>query len=297
VFPSRKLADIKLVGLASTSAEGARTLAAKYEIPEAYPTYEEMLSDSGIEAIYIAAPVQQRAELAVQALMANKHVLCLAPLAANARQACDLVVLAAQRRRSLVEAVDYRHHPLVERMRSLIQGNAIGQPRHATVSIKLPWYLRPKKAGDLRTDFNLGGGAAMHLGVHGLYVLRHLLGAEPTIVSAKPRLLDTDKRYRPAGLACVLKKWTLPLTLAGLRLLGRAAGAGSLGWTRPWRWSWCLTTWRRRWTSRRASFTRRPPPAAAATAAAAAAAAAAALGVAAAARRTARARRAAATAP
>ena len=172
----------------------AATLAKKFDIPRSYASFEELLADQSVQAVYIAASIPKRYELVTQALIANRHVLCQAPIAPNAKQVRDAVVLAAQMRRSLVEAIGYRHHPLTERVRDLIQSNALGYPRHITVSIRLPRYLAPA-ATDARVLYPQAGGAMMHLGLYGIHYLRLVLGCEPDVVSAKARLSESDPKY------------------------------------------------------------------------------------------------------
>jgi predicted dehydrogenase len=199
VYPCRKLRDLRLVGVASSSAEAARALAATYRLPRAYASFEALLADPSVHAVYIAAPVLRRPELVTAALLAGRHVLCEPPIAPNAHQARDAVVLAAQMRRSLVEAVPLRHHPLTERVRDLVHANTLGSLRHVTITLRLPWWAAPR-AGDARLRYDEGGGAALHLGHVAVQWLRGVLGAEPEVVAAKARVLDSEPQYaRGAG--------------------------------------------------------------------------------------------------
>ena len=188
------MSAVKVVGIAAASSEVARTLCDQLDLPHAYSSYEEMLADPAVQAVYIAAPIPERYGLVTEALMANKHVLCDAPVAPNARQARDAVVLAAQMRRSLVEHLGHRHHPLTERVRDLIHANAIGQPRHITITTRLPYYFS-SRGTDPRLAYSEGGGAMMSLGYFSVNYLRHVLGSELTVAAAKARLSEADPKY------------------------------------------------------------------------------------------------------
>ncbi|MBP6730371.1 MAG: Gfo/Idh/MocA family oxidoreductase [Microthrixaceae bacterium] len=187
VRPAVRSSRATVFGIAARNPERARRFAERWSIPHTYPTYDELLADPAIDAVYIPTPNGLHGCWAIAALEAGKHVLCEKPLAANADEARS-VAEAAARRPNLVamEAFHWRYHPMAQRTVDLVASGAIGEVMgaHGTFCVPNP---RP---GDIRWRWDLAGGALMDLGCYPLHMLRSFVEPDPVVVSASARTFD-----------------------------------------------------------------------------------------------------------
>jgi len=123
--PLQKMPDIELIGISSRNPERAKNIAKKYCIPNAYSSYEELLKDSSVEAVYIPLPNHLHLTWIKRAAVAGKHILCEKPLALNAREASEAMTYARDKGVILMEAFMYRFHPLWKRAREIVQAGKI----------------------------------------------------------------------------------------------------------------------------------------------------------------------------
>jgi len=160
----------------------------KHGLVRAYPSYEAMLSAEEIDAVYNPLPNGLHCEWTVRALEAGKHVLCEKPFASNSTEAEQMAEAARAADRRLMEAFHYRYHPLATRMREVVDSGELGTIRHIETSVcfPLPWF------GDIRYDYDLGGGATMDAGCYAVSMLRFLAHAEPEVIAARPTLWTPD---------------------------------------------------------------------------------------------------------
>jgi predicted dehydrogenase len=161
--------------VASRSLEKAQTFAAERSIPQAYGSYEALLADPNIDAIYIPLPNSEHAAWALRCAEAGKAVLCEKPLARTADEAQQMVAAFAARGVLLVEGMMYRFHPQTERVQQLLAEGAIG--RLAAISAGFTYVLRSE--ANIRVDAALGGGALLDVGCYCVSLMRLLTGAEP----------------------------------------------------------------------------------------------------------------------
>ena len=122
---------------ARDGAEGAR-FAAKHGIPRVHDSYDALLADPEIDAIYNPLPNGLHCEWTIRALRAGKDVLCEKPIASNASEAQQMADAARETGRVLVEAFHWRYHPLAKRVKELLASGAIGAPRHYEPRFGLP---------------------------------------------------------------------------------------------------------------------------------------------------------------
>ncbi len=172
--PAHASPAVELLAVASRDRSRAEEYAAKWEIPRAYGTYEELLADSDVEAVYISLPNSLHVDWSIRALEAGKHVLCEKPFdrhPAEVERAFD----AAQRaERLLMEAFMYRHNPQAKRLKELVDGGAVGDLR--VVRSAFSYTLLDADNIRLRTDVD--GGALMDVGCYCVSGSR-LLAGEP----------------------------------------------------------------------------------------------------------------------
>jgi predicted dehydrogenase len=221
------LPDADVVAVASRARETADGFAAAFDIPRAYASYDELLADDEVDAVYIATPHPQHHALAVAALRRHRAVLCEKPITMTEADAADLVAIARDERVFLMEAMKTRCNPLMLRLRDLVEAGEIGQVCAVHASFGNPAPFDP--AHRLwATD--LGGGALLDLGVYVVSFAHFLLG-EPSEVTATgalaPNGVDAEAALLlrwPSGahalLDCSLRA-SLPRTAVVSGLAGR----------------------------------------------------------------------------
>jgi predicted dehydrogenase len=180
VDPARKLAGVAIEAVAARQLEKAKDFAQRHGIPRAYGSYEELIRDPGLDAVYIALPNSHHHAWVLQALQQGKHVLCEKPLACNATEARQMSAAAQTAGKLLWEAFHWQHHPLAEEVRSVLESGQLGELRQVEASLCVPNFF----FNDIRYQYELGGGALMDVGCYPVHFLRTLLKKEPTVVSA-----------------------------------------------------------------------------------------------------------------
>lgn len=196
--PARQVAGVELEAIAARDTERAKACAAKNAIKRVLGSYDELLDDPAIDAVYIPLPNSHHAQWAIKAVEAGKHALVEKPFASNAEQAQRMADAARASGRLMVEAMHYRYHPFATKMKEVLARPALGKIRRVEAFACFP-VLRGK---DIRYDFALGGGAAMDLGCYAINLARYLVGEEPRVVSVDCRLANPRvDRWMAAELA------------------------------------------------------------------------------------------------
>ena len=182
---------VALRGIASRTRERAEAAARELGFPKAYASYEALLADKEIEAVYIPLPNHLHAEWVMKAADAGKHVLCEKPFALNASEA-EKAIRHAERAGVLVmEAFMYRHHPQWKHAREIIKAGEIGEI--ATIHTLFSYMNMDPR--NIRNILEVGGGAIPDIGCYAVSSARFLLGREPTRVLSLVRrdpALKTD---------------------------------------------------------------------------------------------------------
>ena len=150
-----------LLAVGSRTQEGADRFADTWHIPRRYSTYEQLLADPDVQAVYISIPHPLHAEWAIKAAEAGKHILCEKPIALNYAQAMMIVEAAQRNDVFLMEAFMYRGHPQIARLRELLRAGAIGDIRiiQATFSFHAPFDPAHRLLNNA-----LGGGGILDVG-------------------------------------------------------------------------------------------------------------------------------------
>jgi predicted dehydrogenase len=179
VVPGMLRAELcDVVAMASRSGERAEEAARTLGIPRAYGSYEALLDDPDVEAVYIPLPNHLHAEWTIRAAEAGKHVLCEKPLALTAAQAQGMVDACRGAGVLLTEAFMYRLHPQWVRVRELVEGGRLGE----LVAIQSAFTYRNLDPADIRNVLDYGGGALMDIGCYPINLSRMLFRAEPSRV-------------------------------------------------------------------------------------------------------------------
>jgi len=165
---------VDLVGVASRDQQRAEEYAKQWDIPRAYGSYEALLADPEIEAVYISLPNTMHCEWSIKSVEAGKHVLCEKPLSRHPNEVEEAFDAADKAGRLLSEAFMYRHNPQTKRVKQLVDEGAIGELR--VVRSVFSYSLYDEDNIRLRTDVE--GGALMDVGCYNVSGSR-LVGGEP----------------------------------------------------------------------------------------------------------------------
>ena len=175
VIPGAKESPkVELMAVASRTQDRAAEYATEWGIERAYGSYEELLEDPDIEALYISLPNTMHVEWSIRALEAGKHVLCEKPLSRHPDDVAAAFNVADRTGRLLTEAFMYRHNPQTKRLKELVDGGAVGELR--LIRSAFSYSLYDEDNIRLRTDVE--GGALMDVGCYNVSGSR-LLGGEP----------------------------------------------------------------------------------------------------------------------
>ena len=185
VIPGTQRADLcEVVAIASRDRDPAERAAAEFGIPKAHGSYEELLADPEVDAVYNPLPNHLHAKWTIAAARAGKHVLCEKPLAMNAEEAGRMGEACASAGVVLMEAFMYRLHPSWEGVRELVRSGRIGELR----SVQSWFSYFNDDPGNIRNIAEAGGGALYDIGCYTVNLSRMLFGAEPTRIRASMTL-------------------------------------------------------------------------------------------------------------
>ncbi len=185
IGPAEDVDEVEVACVAARDRRRAEAFAAKRGIPSVAPSYEALLADDSIEAVYNPLPNSLHAEWTIRALEAGKHVLCEKPFTSNEAEARRVADVAARAGRVVMEAFHWRYHPLAARMKEIV-ATELGAVRRIETTMCIPLPVR----GDIRYRLDLAGGATMDTGCYTISMLRHLAGAEPAVTRAEARLMS-----------------------------------------------------------------------------------------------------------
>ena len=184
VIPAiQRSANGRLLAIASRTRERAAESAGRLGIPRAYGSYEAMLADPEVEAVYIPLPNSMHREWTLRCAEAGKHVLCEKPLALTAANAEEMIAACRRHGVVLMEAFMYRFHPRTLRVAELAAQGALGEIR----LVRASFTFRVRSPDNIRLNPDLGGGSLYDVGCYGVNVSRMLLG-EPTTAFAFGRI-------------------------------------------------------------------------------------------------------------
>jgi predicted dehydrogenase len=198
VRPAREVPGVEVLAIAARDEARARRFAARHGVPRVHRTYDALLADPDVDAIYNPLPNALHCAWTLRALDAGKHVLCEKPFAANEAEARRMRARADETGLVLAEAFHWRYHPLAARMREVVDSGVLGRIVHLEAAFCGP-LLRPR---DVRYRLDLAGGATMDTGCYPISILRFLAGAEPVVLAAEARTVPTGvDRWMRADLA------------------------------------------------------------------------------------------------
>jgi len=186
---------VEMAGIASRDRARAERVAGQLGIPKAYGSYETLLADPEIDAVYIPLPNHLHVPWSIKALEAGKHVLCEKPIGLSAAEGQKLLDVASRHpNQKIMEAFMYRHHPQWQRARQIVTAGEIGAVR--TIHVFFSYHnVNPK---NIRNMAEIGGGGMMDIGCYCISQARFIFGAEPARVCG---ILEYDPAFRTDRLA------------------------------------------------------------------------------------------------
>ncbi len=224
---------VELYAVASRDQGRADQYARENQIPHAYGSYEALLGDPEVEAVYIPLPNSLHIEWTIRSLEAGKHVLCEKPLSRHPPEVNRAFDVAERQHRLLMEAFMFRHNPQTRRLTELIQDGAIGRLR----MIRAAFGFVTQDPANVRLSAELDGGGLMDVGCYCVSAAR-LIAGEPDRVSAEQTIggdgVDVTFAATMRHENDVLSHFDCGLDLASRDLLEVVGDGGSLRLTDPW---------------------------------------------------------------
>lgn len=233
--PARANPELAVAAVASRDGSRARAFAAEHGIPRVHESYEALVADPELDAVYVVLPTSLHGRWTRAALAAGKHVLCEKPFTANAAEALEIADLAATSDRVVMAAMQYRYHPLTVRAEQIIRSGELGTLQRIDVSMCV---LLPKFSGNCY-NYSVAGGATMDAGSYAFDMVRTFGGAGPEVVSARAKLrgpevdraMTAEVRFatgHTGRVRCAL--WSADLFRASAKVVG---DRGELRWLSP----------------------------------------------------------------
>lgn len=225
IAPAKDNPEVVVAAVAARDMSRAQAFAAGHGIAQVYDSYEALLADPDVDAVYNPLPNGLHGKWTRAAIEAGRHVLCEKPFTANAAEAREIARLAATSDRVVMEAFHYRYHPLALRAEEIVASGELGTLQRVDVAFCFPL----PKFSDIRYHYALAGGATMDVGCYAVHMLRTFGGGTPEVVSAQAKLRDpridramTAELRFPAGhigrLRCSM--WSSDLLRISLRVTG-----------------------------------------------------------------------------
>jgi D-xylose 1-dehydrogenase (NADP+, D-xylono-1,5-lactone-forming) len=180
-------ASERAVAVGSRELDRASTVAGHFEVPRAYGSYEQLLADDDVEAVYVATPNSVHAEWSIAAARAGKHVLCEKPLGVSRAEAETMFAAAREHGVWLMEAFMYRFHPRTLRLAEIVAAGEIGTP----ALVRASFGFTVVDPANVRMSADLAGGALMDVGCYPVNAARMLAGPVRA-ATATARWQDVD---------------------------------------------------------------------------------------------------------
>jgi predicted dehydrogenase len=186
IKPAKGSGEVVVAAVAARDGARAQAFAAQHGISRIHDSYEALLADPDLDAVYNPLPNSLHGRWTRAALAGGKHVLCEKPFTANATEAREVAELAAKSHRVVMEAFHYRYHPLTLRVEEIIASGELGKLERVEAAMCFPL----PKFSDIRYNYSLAGGATMDAGCYAVHMVRTFGGGNPEVVSAQAKLHD-----------------------------------------------------------------------------------------------------------
>ncbi|WP_405493160.1 Gfo/Idh/MocA family protein [Nocardia sp. NBC_00511] len=186
IGPATRNPEVVVAAVAARDSARAQEFARKHSIARTFDSYQALIDDPELDAVYIPLPNGLHGRWVRAALAAGKHVLCEKPFTANADEAREIAALADASDQVVMEAFHYRYHPLTANAEKIIASGELGTLKRVETALCFPL----PKFSDIRYNYDLAGGALMDAGCYAIHMARTFGGETPEVVSAKALLHD-----------------------------------------------------------------------------------------------------------
>lgn len=188
----------EITAIAFRDLETANAAAQRLGIPTAYGSYEELLQDAAVDAVYNPLPNHRHVPLSLQALDAGKHVLCEKPIALSSAEGQQLVdAAAAHPELKVMEAFMYRHHPQWQRAKQIVEEGGVGHLR--TIQSFFSYFN--DDGANIRNQADMGGGGLMDIGCYNISLSRLIFARQPNRVMG---IVEYDDQFETDRLASAI---------------------------------------------------------------------------------------------
>ena len=223
--------DAHLLAVAARELPRAQVFAERWHAPRAYGSYDALLADPDIDLVYVAVIHPEHHRVARLALEAGKHVLLEKPFTINAEQAADLIALANDKQRFLMEAMWTRFNPISQQVARWVAEGRIGRPLRVRASFGYDVGTSDEAREGRALKRELGGGALLDVGIYTLAFAGLVLGYEPTAVHGVAELDEVTGADRVASVQLQYASGAVAeLTSAvGLKLIHEGEITGTVG--------------------------------------------------------------------
>lgn len=196
VIPALQIGSYcEVTAIASRNVKKAEKAAASLQIPKSYGSYEELLDDPDIDAVYIPLPNHMHVSWSIKALDKEKHVLCEKPIGLNSKEARQLIAVADRHPgKKIMEAFMYRHHPRWQKTLELVRSGTIGELK--AIQSFFSYYNEDPK--NIRNDAEMGGGGLMDIGCYSISLSRFLFDRQPDSITG---VMENDPDFKTDRLA------------------------------------------------------------------------------------------------
>ncbi|GAA4529515.1 Gfo/Idh/MocA family protein [Amycolatopsis samaneae] len=241
IRPTRENPEVVVTAVAARDPRRGREYARRHGVAKVHDSYEALLADPDVDAVYNPLPNGLHGRWTLAALAAGKHVLCEKPFTANAEEAREVAGAAVASGLVVMEAFHYRYHPLALRMEEILDSGELGTLRHVETAVCFPL----PSFSDIRYDYGLAGGAMMDAGCYAVHMARLFGGREPEVVSARAKLrgprIDRAMTARlrfPGGHTGVVRAslWSSSLARISVRVVGSRGILSALNPMAPQYW-------------------------------------------------------------
>ena len=194
-FMRAENAIVKAIATGSDLAK-AKEIAEKFQIEKVYDSYEKLLDDPNIDAVYIPLPNHLHKQWVIESAKKGKHILCEKPAALTAKDAAEMIQVCEENDVLFMEGFMYSFHPQHARVREIIQSGEIGRVTYMTGSFS--FYLgEERRAANIRMNAEKGGGSIYDIGCYAIHAIRNILEMEPETVQVHAVVdekygIDTD---------------------------------------------------------------------------------------------------------
>ena len=189
LLPMQNSEMVELYGIASRNPEKAKKASETFGIPHYYPSYEALLADKSIDAVYIPLPNHLHLEWIKKAADAGKHILCEKPLTLNAGESREAIEYTKKKRVLLMEAFMYRFHPQWIRAKEIVDSANLGAVR----AVHTFFSYSNNDPKNIRNILETGGGAIYDIGCYAVSAARYFFGKEPARVIS---LINRDPEFK-----------------------------------------------------------------------------------------------------